>query len=278
MFIAFNFEDLDKFKATLKNSTYKKIYIDKGQEIFEKDRTEIKDTIQKFYLDTNKVLLNGQEIMKEWFPLVESDVFICHSHSDIKEVYEFVGFLKVEFGIKAFIDSAAWGYADELLKMIDENHCRNEYSNNYDYKKRNITTSNVYLMLLNSLQNMIDNTECIIFLQTPNSVKTIPQQFTDGTYSPWIFSELNIVEKIRRKVPMREYDFKIGSTLKHKLKKSEVLLDSFQVIYNVDEQISSLEKLNYLDLINWKNDKDENLVAKNNLDKLYRLKRLLENY
>lgn len=40
----------------------------------------------------------------------------------------------------------------------------------YDYNLRNYTTSHVHMMLATALTEMIDNTECIMFYNTPNSV------------------------------------------------------------------------------------------------------------
>ncbi|MFJ3386371.1 hypothetical protein [Lysinibacillus sp. NPDC086135] len=273
MFIAFNFNELKNFKAIISSGVSQTSYRLRGKNLFEADKVKIKDTIEKYYLESGQTLLDGNKIMEEWFPLVESDIFISHSHADIEEIHELVGFLNIEFGIKAFIDSAVWGYADELLKMIDDKHCKNKKLDTYNYNKRNITTSNVYLMLINSLQNMIDNTECVIFVQTPNSVKKITEQFEDSTYSPWIFSELNIVEKIRIKKPIRNYKYKVHMNFEKRAEDNEeVLLENVQVVYKIDEQISKLEKLSNDDIMKWKRMKVNNPSAQKNLDRLYLLK------
>lgn len=276
MFVAFNFNDIENFKAVIKSGIYQTSYRTRGRNLFEADKVKIKDTIEKYYLESDQTLLDGNKIMEEWFPLVESEIFISHSHADIEEIYELVGFLNIEFGIKAFIDSAVWGYADELLKMIDDRHCKNKNIDTYDYNKRNVTTSNVYLMLINSLQNMIDNTECVIFAQTPNSIKKITKQFEDSTYSPWIFSELNIVDKIRVKKPIRNYEFKVHMNFEKRAEVNEVLLENVQVAYKINEQLSKLETLSNEDLMKWKRNKVNVPTAQRNLDRLYLLKGIFE--
>jgi len=274
LFVAFNFNDIEDFQNMLKKDGVGLKYREKGKQLFENDKAKIKNTIESYYLESEESLLDGNKIMAEWFPLVESEIFISHSHADIEVIYELVGFLFVELGIKAFIDSSVWGYADELLKKIDDKHCKNKGSDVYDYHKRNITTSNVYLMLLNSLQNMIDNTECVLFVQTPNSVKKIPDQFEDSTYSPWIFSELNIVEKIKVKKPIRYHKENVQFEKRGKYK--NILIENVQVVYQISEQISKIPTLSNTDLISWKKDVVSNSLAENNLDILYLLKGILQ--
>lgn len=181
MFIAYKFNELDRLINNYLESSFTTNYRVIGKQNFENHKASIKTSIEKYYIDSNKSTLDGNEIMKEWFPQVKSHVFISHSHADINKIYKFAGFLNKEFGLEVFIDSCVWGYADELLYLIDNDHCYDEKTKTYTYKKRNITTSNVYLMLLNSLQTMIDNTECILFVETPNSVKKIPDQL-NGLY------------------------------------------------------------------------------------------------
>lgn len=66
---------------------------------------------------------------------------------------------------------------------------------------RNYSTSHINLMLMNSLNIMIDKCEALFFLNTPNSIskETIKQK----TNSPWIFSEIQVSKMIRKKTPNR---------------------------------------------------------------------------
>jgi hypothetical protein len=48
---------------------------------------------------------------------------------------------------------------------------------------------------------MIDNSECVFFLNTPNSVT--PNSIINKTFSPWIFSEIATTQIIEKKIPKR---------------------------------------------------------------------------
>lgn len=260
MYKAFHFKDVETFSNVmdLKMKNYKS----EGEKQFNNQRAIIEKTLDKFYIEEN--ILDGKKLMDEWFPTVNSHVFLSHSHSDIDFVYKFAGYLKKEFGISSFIDSAVWGYADDLLKKIDNKHCYKTKSKTYDYDLRNITTSNVYLMLNNALYNMIDKTECIIFINTPNSVRKISEEVKNRTYSPWIFSELNSINKIRKLKPNRLY--------KSIEKRYYELNESVQIAYDISEHLDALNDLTFRDI---KELTEANLAypsAEDYLDTLYEMK------
>ena len=122
------------------------------------------------------------------------------SHTPIEDkrlVLVFAAWLFVSFGIRSFIDSSVWGNADQLLKQIDDAHCLNLGGETYSYEKRNKSTSHVHMMLATALAKMVDKIECVIFVNTPNSIT--PKQAINKTYSPWIFYELAMIGLIRRR-------------------------------------------------------------------------------
>ena len=105
------------------------------------------------------------------------------------------GWLYQIFGITSFIDSCVWGYADDMLKMIDEEYCVSKRNDDgsigtYSYKKRNQSTAHVHMILNTALHKMIDKTECLFFLNTPNSIVIDDVISGTATASPWIYSEL----------------------------------------------------------------------------------------
>ena len=108
-----------------------------------------------------------------------------------------------------FIDSCAWGYCDDLLKQIDDEHCEKKDGKTYDYDLRNYTTSHVHIMLSTALTEMIDNTECIMFYNTPNSVslvddlQTIKKKKKKVALSHWIYHELAMTSLVRKREPCR---------------------------------------------------------------------------
>ena len=160
----------------------------------------IKKTIDS-YLFSNGTL-NGSNMQENWFPQIKADIFISHSHKDEELALTLAGWLKETFGLTAFIDSCVWGYSNNLLKLIDDVYCRNINRNSYDYDKRNYSTSHVHMMLSVALTQMIDNTECLFFLNTPNSIT--PDTIINKTESPWIYSEISISQLIRKK-ELQEY-------------------------------------------------------------------------
>ena len=133
---------------------------------------------------------------------MECDVFISHSHKDKDLAVAIAGWLSEKFKLHAFVDSEIWGSAQQLLKEIDDQFCKIQGEQLYNYKQRNQSTSHVYLMLNMALAQMIDNTECLFFLNTPESInlEDIGRQLT---LYPWIFSEIGLSNLLRSKVPTR---------------------------------------------------------------------------
>lgn len=146
--------------------------------------------------------LDSSKMEDEWFQSVSADVFLSHSHLDETLVEGFAGWLHECCGVVAFVDSSLWGYADDLLKDIDNAYCKNNDAISYNYKLRNASTSRVHMILMTALAKMIDKTECLIFVNTPRSI-SIEDSITkkNKTLSPWIYSELALSRIIRRQQP-----------------------------------------------------------------------------
>ncbi|WP_317327309.1 hypothetical protein [Turicibacter sanguinis] len=139
-------------------------------------------------------------LSKDWFPEIDCDVFLSHSHKDDKLVTGIVGFFHECFNIQVFVDSYVWRYCNDLLKQLDDKYCRNQ--NLYDYDKRNYSTSHVHMMLATSLNAMINKAECIIFLETENSLD-VQHIIENGTSSPWIYYELIATKLTQLTFPKR---------------------------------------------------------------------------
>ncbi len=235
-------------------------YIKEGKEVLKSDLNVIHKNLQEYLMDTDA--LSADKIMDDWFPSIDANVFISHSHKDKKLAYGLAGFLKSKFDIKSFIDSSVWGYANDLLKLIDEDYSvllkYPDGSVTYDYNKRNFSTSHVHMMLNDALMKMIDKIECIIFLNTPNSIV-----FRDGkdktfTDSPWIYSELLMTQLLRKK-ELKEYRKNIiEESLSYRA-------DELSILYEVS--IDNLCELRFNDLKNISAIKGE---PYKNLDRIYR--------
>lgn len=179
------------------------------------------------HLDSDGVL-DGSAIVEKWFPKIASDVFISHSHADKPLAVAFAAVLNERFGLTSFIDSNVWGHADDLLREIDNRHCLKS-NESYSYEKRNGSTSHVHMMLATALSDMIDRSECVLFLNTPNSVTT------DGviarTASPWILHELATLKIARVRPPLRKIEKSDG---RPKLANESLGQPPLKVLYNVN--------------------------------------------
>lgn len=250
MFSGFNLKIKKEFFKS-SNEYYR--YIKIAKNILNCDINAYKRSLKDYVIIENidGECLNGTTIQNNWFPLVEADVFISHSHADKKLANAFAGWLYDEFGLTSFIDSNIWGYVDELLMLIN-----NKYSNRritpyggclYNHEKCNKASQHTNIMLLMALQNMIDKVESVFLLNTDQSINVFEERKMNSTYSPWIYSEIVCTQLIRKK-KLSEY------------RKPEAFLENY-IIHGSDNQLKvnydvSLEHLKSIDesnLNNWKN-------------------------
>lgn len=223
----------------LKLNWYEEDYYKKGASLYTTHKNYIRDTLKTFaYTDGS---LDGSAMQSNWFPQINADVFISHSHKDEKKAIALSGWLFSTFNIKCFIDSCIWGYSDDLLKLIDNKYCLKE-DGNYNYSKRNYSTSHIHMMLSTALTMMIDKTECLFFLNSPNSLTT--SEVVNKTESPWIYSEIAITQLIRQNIPPRRF----RNETKYFSKGGE-LNERMKISYEVS--LSHLASLNIDDLIEW---------------------------
>lgn len=187
-----DFEDLKKNKMFHFRTFHR--------ELFNK---RVEDGLQKYLIDKER--LDGDVMMEDWFPNVDADIFISHSHHDLDKATALMGYFQ-KFGLSSFVDSYVWEHSDKLLKLLDNKLCYNEDRNTYDYGKRNQTTSHVHMMLATALTQMMDKCECLFFLNTPNSVNPKSDISKNVyTHSPWLFHEIATFEYIRKKRRISKY-------------------------------------------------------------------------
>lgn len=244
----------------LSYDSYDEKYYKIGLGLYNEHKDSIDQKIKNF--ENEDGTLNGSKMQADWFPTIKSDVFISHSHKNEKVAIVLAGFLWYHFEIRTFIDSCVWGCANKLLRMID-----NEYSktgvNTFSYKRSNLAASHVHMMLSVALSRMIDNTECLFFLNTPQSIT--PLNVIDQTVSPWIYSEIEMTRLIRVKSP--EQHRKIT------LRKFSKLYEEGGLILKYHVDLSHLTKLNENDLNNWQ--RKYSSEGGFPLDILYKLKSII---
>ena len=190
--------------------------------------------------------------------------FLSHSHKDKELAITLAGWLKKTFGLTTFIDSCVWGFSNKLLKEIDEKYCRHQESNAYDYQKRNYSTSHVHMILSVALVQMIDNTECLFFLNTPNSI-TPTDTIINKTESPWIYSEIAMSRLVRKK----SLDEHRGTT-QSEFSRNSLKEGNLKIQYDLptDHLVNIEKKI----IEKWAKSCNKNQLRKANaLDELYRL-------
>lgn len=150
------------------------------------------------YIDENGVL-EGDIIQDTWFPRMQGkfDIFISHSHNDKDLAFALAGWMKEKFKLNCFLDQYVWSSADGLIKKLD-NLCLRPKEKHYNYRDRNMTTSQVHAMLTSAILQIIDDCDILFFLNTPNSVEII-DNVHEYTLSPWIFLEIGFSKVVKKK-------------------------------------------------------------------------------
>lgn len=216
-------------------------YYISGKSIDEKNKKSIEEDLEAFIIDG---VIDGSSLQEEWFPQINADIFISHSHKDLRLAYCLVGWLFKHFKLRAFVDSNVWGFSDDLLKKIDDKYCVNSSSESksYSYEKRNYSTSHVHMMLSVALNKMIDKTECLFFMNTPSSV-SITDTVQNATFSPWIYSELFTSEVIRKQELLR---YRKGYM------KKKAMFESAELIIRYNISTDHLIDLDEKELLKWR--------------------------
>lgn len=204
----------------LKASTLKS-FIDQYEEdqslpIF--DISKGKESVYKklsFFVDSSGVI-DGGKLQSYTFPMGEQDkydVFISYSHNDIELATKLSSYLQNCCKLKVFLDYYVWKSADGLLKKIDDKYCKSKDKVHYIYGRRNFSTSHVHAMLSMALLDIIDNTECCIFLDSNHSIHLSDLKNTNKarTLSPWIYEELSFMRYLPKK---RERDMRCSDSIK----------------------------------------------------------------
>lgn len=244
-----------KFNLSISNYFYNSElnkHLESGKKIYENHEALTTKSLKEFIYDNGHI--DGSAMKSNWFQIKDVDVFISHSHQDITKVKAFAGWLYDEFNLTAFIDSCVWGYCDDLLRQIDNEHCKKEDGKTYDYNLRNYTTSHVHMMLSTALTEMIDKTECIMFYNTPNSVsladdlEMLKNEKRKVTLSPWIYHELATTSLLRICKPTRTIPI-LENVVIHKAYSER---NDLNIEYNIDKYLEEMISIESDELISWR--------------------------
>jgi len=168
----------------------------------EKERQTLRPLLKKL-VSGNSDVIDGEILKNYVFPTGENgdyDVFISHSHNDLKEAEILASWLTNQCGLKVFLDSYIWGSADSLLSEIDQKYCKRA-DGLYSYHRRNYSTSHVHAMLSMAIMDIINKTEYCIFIESNHSIKLLDLKNDNRakTLSPWIFEEISIMRYLPAK-------------------------------------------------------------------------------
>ena len=205
-----------------------------------------KKKIRSLVIPTDGII-EGDTLKDTYFPsdLFEGsnyDFFISHSHNNEEEAHLLAAWLKKYKNLSCFVDSFAWGSADQLLKEIDDKYCYRKHSKTYDYNKRNFTTSHVHAILSMALLDTIMRSKYCIFIESTESVP-LNSGLKKKTLSTWLYEEIKFMQLLQ---PKRETKlFSEGS--------QKAIVDC-KIAYDVTD-ISKFPFLNYNDFANFNNDK-----------------------
>lgn len=262
MFSRFNYKPEEYFRNYIKGCYYS------GKSLYDEQQKKISYNLEDFLLKNGHI--DGTALKNNWFKGVEANVFLSHSHQDEYDVIAFAGWLYEKFGLKVFIDSCVWGYCDELLQEIDNKYCKINGTESYYYSSRNITTSHVHTMLAASLSEMLDQTECLIFFNTPNSI-VLENDVKDRTYSQWLYYELSMAHLIKTTVPQRRKRGSIFESAGHLNFVFAERRDSVTIEYDVGKLLNNLVELKDSDLSRWSLGHREEDKGGYSLDELYKI-------
>ncbi|MGL5705989.1 MAG: hypothetical protein ACRDD6_12035 [Tannerellaceae bacterium] len=256
MYTGFNLQNI--------NITTNAPYIQRWSKLFDEQKEKTRAALYNQIAQDG--IIDAAKIQMDWFPEIDAHIFISHSHKDKQLAINLACWLYENFNLKVFIDSCVWGYANDLLKQIDEIYCRKEKEDLYDYNKRNYSTSHVHMLLMTALNKMIDKTECVFFLNTDNYISL--NDIKNKTLSPWIYGEIEITRTIQKKTPKRPTTslFSRGGAINESLNKSMDLI----LEYPID--ISHFTTINDETLKSWRLTKRKDNAA---LDELYKITQIL---
>ncbi len=230
---------------------------------YENDKSISLQKLQKII--NSRDIIQAWEIKKLLLPSKRYDIFISHSHKDLELAKGFANYLYLFFNVTCFIDSLYWGNIDELQNELNELHLTYDgvtKKSYYDYEKTLQVAKHADMILASALTEMIDNCECVFFLNTDNSVIRGTEAISKNeTYSPWIYHEVfttTIIQKKQRSKFNESYQFR-----------DNAIKQIPDISYGLD--LSGMTVLREEDIFEWEIKINSN-KDKHPLDVLYNLK------
>lgn len=199
--------------------------------------------------ELEKDVIDGSKLQEYSFPTGEHgdyDVFISYSHNNKNEAVFLASWLINNCNLRVFLDSNVWENADGLLKNIDDLYCMQK-DGHYNYHRRNYSTSHVHAMLSMAIMDIINKTECCIFIESEESIylKSLNNANSAKTLSPWIYEE----NMMMRLLPSHSYR---NISCFSNIRKAEIFdsSENLKITHNIDD--SQFYVLRYNSLLSMK--------------------------
>ncbi|MGJ7325248.1 hypothetical protein [Morganella morganii] len=169
------------------------------------------DSIQRAIYETANGEISSEKLIHFLFPKEKKPhIFISHSSKDANLAIKFANKIYKDAGIISFIDSQIWNHIELAINKMHQDYCQIPDKKSYYYTKSNILLSNLYSLLSMALMDVMDSSDSVIFIESQNSTldKIIKNDAwntgedlssSEATYSPWIYSEINYANKLRKK-------------------------------------------------------------------------------
>lgn len=197
--------------------------------------------------------ISGRKLEEYCFPNINADIFLSHSHKDRDLANALAGWIHENFKLNVFVDSNVWEYSGTLLEEINSRYSnkRHDGGNGYLYNHEACckASEHVNTMLTLALHKMIDKVECVILLNTDNSVKVFAEKCFHATYSPWIYSEIMCTQIVRKKplICYRDYNYE----LRHFYESTEIKHHSTNLVISYIVSLKHLVPIDFGDFITW---------------------------